>query len=172
MLAGDARQLAHTVQVLESIGKCLAPFGVQHFLHGDFLAGLVAHGLDKVRVLAGKIVGGAVFIHQGVNFRIGHGVHRVHQLSHGPSVDLPAELCLHFDLVALGHGDLAHIVAETHDLQFSRVRHAHGGTHPVAQALLHVLVLPVARNDLAGHPQAGGDKAVLAGRRGRPGSDS
>ena len=68
---------------------------------------------------------------------------------------------LGLDLVALCDGDLAHVVAEAHDLHVLRHGHADGGLHPVADALVNLFVLPVAGHDLAGLAQAGADEAVL-----------
>ena len=89
-------------------------------------------------------------------------MHFLDQIADCPGVDLPAELLLGFDLVALGDGDIAHVVSEAHDLHAFRHRHADGGLHPAADAGLHILVLPVARDDLAGLAKARADEAMLA----------
>ena len=159
VLAGQAGQLFHAVQVLEGVGKSLAAFGIQHLLDGDFLPGLVADGVD---VVGGNVVVGAVDFHQLVDLSVGDLVHHLDQVAHSPGVHLPAQLGLHFHLVALGNGNLSHVVAKAHDFQFAGDGHAHGGAHPAAQTLLDFLILPVAGNDLAGHPQPGGDEPVLA----------
>ena len=159
VLAGQTRQLLHAVEVLEGVGEGLAALGVQHLLHGDLLARLIAHGFE---VVGRKVVGGAVEVHQLGDLHVGDGVHGLHQRAHGPGVDLPAQLGLHLDLVALGHSHLAHVVAKAHHLELLGERHAHRGAHPVAQLPEDLLVLPVARDHLARHAQAGGDEPVLA----------
>ena len=164
VLGGQAGQLLHAVEILEGVGEGQAALGVQHLLHRDLLAGLVAHGLD---VVGGEGVQCLVLGHLRVDFRLGHLVHGVHQLAHGPGVDLPAELGLHLDLVALSHGHFAHVVAKAHDLHRLGDGHAHRRAHPGANAGLHVLILPVAGDDLARHAQTRGDEAVLAVAMGR-----
>ena len=158
VLAGKARQLLHAVEVLEVVGEGKAALRVQHLLHGDLFPGLVAHGGD---VVGGEVVLGAVLLHQRVDLRFGHCVHFLHQTAHRPGVHLPAQLHLGLHLVALGHGNLPHVVAEAHDLQFLADGHAHGGAHPATQPVLHRLVLPVAGDDLAGGAQPCPDEAVL-----------
>ena len=56
----------------------------------------------------------------------------------------------------------AHVVSEAHDLHVLRDGDADGGLHPAADAGLHVLVLPVAGDDLARLAESGSDEAVLA----------
>ena len=89
-------------------------------------------------------------------------MHGFDQLPHRPGVDLPAQFGLYLYLIALGHGDFPHIVAEAHDLQLFGNRCAHGGAHPIPQAFLYRRVLPVPGNDLARHPQPGGGEPVFA----------
>ena len=158
VLRGKPRQLLHAVEILEGVCKGLAALPVQHLLHGDFFSGLVADGGN---VIGSNVVGGLVGIHQSIDLFLGDGVHLLHQVANGPGVYLPAQLDLNLYLVALGDGDLAHIVPKTHDLQGFGERHAHGGFHPVAQTLKAPFILPVARNDLPGHTQPGGDEAVF-----------
>ena len=116
---------------------------------------------DGGNVIGSNVVGGLVGIHQSIDLFLGDGVHFLHQVAHGPGVYLPAQLDLNLYLVALGDGDLPHIVPKAHDFQALGERHADGGLHPITQALEASFVLPVPRNDLPRHSQPGGDEAVL-----------
>ena len=159
VLGSQTRQLLHAVEVLERVGERLAALGVEHLADGNLLARLIA---DRVHVLGGDVVRLGIDRHHRVDLFLGHGVHHLDQIAGGPGVHLPAQLGLHLDLVALGDGHLAHVVAKAHDLEALGEGHADGGAHPAAQALLNGLVLPVAGDDLARHAQARGDEAVLA----------
>jgi hypothetical protein len=66
------------------------------------------------------------------------------QVAHAEAVDRIAELDLGLDLVALGHGHLAHVVAEAGDLQTARFVPSEGGACPDRQLLAHIRLLPVA----------------------------
>ena len=158
VLAGKAGQLLHAIEILEGVGEGLAALSVHHLLHGDLFPGLIADGLH---VVGGKVVALLVGLHQRVDLRLGDSVHGLHQLAHRPGVDLPAQLGLDLYLIALGDGHFPHVVAKAHDLQLLADGHTHSGPHPGTQALLDVLILPVTGDDLAGHPQPGGDEAVL-----------
>lgn len=159
MLRGQPRQLPHAIQILERVGESRTSLAVHHAPDGDLLPCLIAHGLDIVR---SEIIGSAVFVHERVNIRIRNGVHLVHKLAHGPGIDLPAELDLCFDLIALCDGHLTHIVAEAHDLHVLRYRRTDRRLHPASQPRLHRLVPPVSRDHLARRTQPRADKAVLA----------
>ena len=159
VLRGQTGQLLHAVEVLERVGKGLAALAVHHLLHGDLFARLIADGVDIVRR---KVILLAVDVHECVDLGLRDGVHLLDEIADGPGVDLPAELTLHLDLIALGDGDFAHVVAEAHDLQAAGEGDADGDLHPAGQTLLHVAVLPVTGNDLARSAQAGADEAVLA----------
>ena len=80
VLAGQAGQLLHAVEVLEGVGEGRAALGVQHLLHGDLFPGLVADGLQ---IVGGEVIARAVDLHQGVDLFLGDGVHGFHQLAHG-----------------------------------------------------------------------------------------
>jgi len=146
VLRGQTGQLLHAVEVLERVGKGLAALAVHHLLHGDLFARLIADGFDVVRH---KVILLAVDVHECVDLGLRDGVHLLDEIADGPGVDLPAELLLYLYLIALGDGDVAHIVAETHDLHVLRDGHADGRLHPAADARLHVLILPVPGDDLA-----------------------
>ena len=164
MLGGQTRQLLHAVEVLEGVGERFAALPVHHLFDGDFLLGLIANGGDIVR---GDVVAGHVDLHQLVDLRLRDGVHLLDQIAHCPGVHLPAQFLLDLHLVSLGDGHLPHVVPEAHDLHLLGDSHAHGGAHPVGEALYNLFILPVPGDDLPGHPQTGGDEAVLPVPMGR-----
>lgn len=158
MLRSEAGQLLHAVEILERIRERLAALRVHHLLHGNFFTCLIADGID---IVGRKVILFAVNGHEFVNFSLRNGIHLLHEIADGPGVDLPAELLLYLYLIALCDGDVAHIVAETHDLHVLRDGHADGRLHPAADARLHVLILPVPGDDLARLAKSCADEAVL-----------
>ena len=103
-----------------------------------------------------------VLVHLGVHLGLGELVHRLNEVADRPIIHLPAELYLRLDLVALGDGDVAHVVPEADDAQLVREVIAYGRAHPGAQLLEHRRVLPIARDDLARQAHTRADEAVLA----------
>ena len=84
------------------------------------------------------------------------------QIADAVAVDRPAELDLRLDAVAAGHGDLAHVhAAEARDLHAPRVGERARGARPAVELGEHVLVLPVADDDLARQAQARADEPEL-----------
>ena len=71
-------------------------------------------------------------------------------------------LHLGFDLVALGHGHLPHVVAEAGDPGALGVVPGRRGPGPDAQLRLDLLILPVPDDDLAIATHAGADEPELA----------
>ena len=158
MLGSEPRQLLHAVEILEGVGEGLAAFPIQHLLHGDLFLRLIADGGD---VICGDIVACLVLGHERVDLCLGDGVHFFHQIAHGPGVHLPSELGLDLHLVTLGDGHLPHVVAKAHDLHLFGDSDAYRGFHPVCNAFVDLLILPVPGDDLARHAQACSDEAVL-----------
>ena len=158
VLAGQAGELLHAVQVLEVVDEGLSPLPLQDLPHGHLFLGLVAHG---VHIVGGEVIAVLVLRHLPVDLRLGDGVHGLHQMAHRPVVHLPAQLDLGLHLVALGDGHVPHVVAEADDPQFMGEGIAHRRPHPGGQLVLHRLVLPVAGDDLPGQTHPGPDEAVL-----------
>ena len=102
-----------------------------------------------------------IFIHKGLHIRFGHGSHAVGDLIYRIGVYLPAEFDLCFNLVALGHCHISHIVCHAHDTDMTGLDHAHCGPHPGCDLLLYDTVLPEAHHDLPLDPHAADDVAVL-----------
>ena len=78
--------------------------------------------------------------------------HRRRQIADAVAVDREAEGDLRRHLVAFGHGDLAHVVAEARHLGALQVVPRPGHARPRADAVLHLAVAPVADDDLAAQP--------------------
>ena len=82
-------------------------------------------------------------------------------MADGPVIDLPAELYLRLHLVALGDGDVAHVVAEADYAQAAGEVPAERAAHPAAELAQYVLILPVAGYDLARQAHTRPDEPVL-----------
>ena len=89
------------------------------------------------------------------------------QVAHAVAVDRIAELDLRRDLVALGHRDLAHVVAEAAEFRALPVVPGRRRAGPGADARLHGGVLPIADDHLPVQPHAAHDEPVLAVAVGR-----
>jgi hypothetical protein len=93
-----------------------------------------------------------VFRRQVVDVRVCHGVYGVHEVIDAVRVDRDTETQLSFNLVALGNGDIAHIVAEPSYLHAAEGGVADGGLGPHPDAFPHRRVRHVSRDSLAPHP--------------------
>ena len=86
----------------------------------------------------------------------------LHEIADAVAVDRVAEPDLGRDLVAFGHRDVPHVVAEARELRplpvVPRARHA----HPRADPVLHFRIGPMADDHLAVEPQPGVDEPGLA----------
>ena len=165
-LGADARQLLERAEVLEGVRE-----GAEAALHQEGAqAQLDARGIaQRLAPLAARaqlrddLVGLVVLGAEAVDLRIGDLAATVSASSltgyvlHGGA---QARLDLH--LVALGDGDLAHVVAEAADLQGARLVGAGSRARPGADARLDRRVLPVAGDDLAGMAQPRHDVGELA----------
>ena len=85
-----------------------------------------------------------------------------HEVADPVSVDGVAEADFRGDLVALGHGHLAHVVAEAREPGALHVVPAARGAHPGASRSCDLGVLPVADDDLPGQAHARVQEAGLA----------
>ena len=144
ILSRQTRQLLQAVQILEGIRKGPAALTAQHPLDGDFLPGLIGNGLPVFR---GKIVFFQIRRHLGIDLIFRNRGHFRRQITYRPGIDLPAEFQLGLDFIALGHGNISHIVSKTHDLHVPGHGNANRRSHPAAQPLRRGRVLPIARDD-------------------------
>ncbi len=172
-LDGEAGQLAQTAEVLEVGGEGAEPAVREELPQRRLDPRLVAHAV--VPLSAGAQVGVpvvevAVLLYQRVDGLVRDGVHDGDQVVDAPGVDRHAEADLGLDLVPLGHGDVAHVVAEPGQFQrpraaaapaAARAHDADPGTHPG--------VGDVAGDRRPRHAAAGSAGSRTPGRRGRPG---
>ena len=125
----------------------------QRTMPGAVLAEFLRHPV-AVLVFAAEPVDGPVVDGRIRNFG--------DEIAHAVAVDGKAEPHFGRDLVALGDGDLAHVVAEAGELRALQIVPGPGGAHPGAQPILHLGVLPVADHDLAVEPHARVEEPGLA----------
>ena len=76
-------------------------------------------------------------------------------------IDLPAEFNLGFHLIALGNCHIVHVVTHAADTDVRGFHDADGRTHPAADPLLHLRIVPVAEDQLSLNPHTTLDMAVL-----------
>jgi len=166
----EAGQLAQAVEVLERVGEGDgAAFGDERS-QPDLLARAVAEAVRPRAArseLGGHVVLVEVLRHQPVRLGVADGVHRSREVADAPGVDAEAQPALRLDLVALGDGDLAHVVADADDAAIGPVVAGGRSTRPGPDLLLHRRVAPVPHDHLAIDPQPRGDEPELAVAVGR-----
>jgi hypothetical protein len=111
--------------------------------------------------LIDDVVAVGVLLDQGVDLGVGDGVYDCDEVVDSPGVDRYAEADLGIDLVTLGDGDVAHVVAEPGQLERTEGGEAAGGALPSGDPGRHPLIGDVADHSLAGHAGAGLDVAEL-----------
>ena len=109
-----------------------------------------------------KSVGRRVLLAERIDRRVGDLVLEGDEVAEAVAVDGDAEAYLGLDLVALGDGDLAHVVAETRDLHAPHVVPCGGGAHPDAEPLADRRFLPVPDHHLAIQAKPRADEAEFA----------
>ena len=158
------RQLLQGSQIAEVGDDGLIILLLQEALEADLDLRLrldVTAELIRVPALQEDLVGVVVLVGQCLDFRVGDGIHCLADLVDRISVDLPAELDLCFNLIALGDGDVSHVVSDTHDADVAGLHDADSGAHPGSETAEDLLILPVAHDDLPLDAHAGHDVAVL-----------
>ena len=120
---------------------------------GATFAQLPRHGV-ALRVFRAEPIHRAVGDADVGNFR--------HQVADAVAVDGKTEPQLGGNLVALGDGDLPHVVAEAHQPRPLPVMPRVGRAHPRAQPVLHLRIGPVTDNHLAAEPHPRVQEARLA----------
>ena len=103
-----------------------------------------------------------VFAGQSLGLPVRHRADRGRELAHAEAVGREAELHFGRHLVAFGHRDLAHVVAEAAELRALPVVPGARGPHPGADAVVNLRVGPMADDDLAGEAHARMDETRLA----------
>ncbi len=159
VLRGEPGQLAKLLQVFK-VGVERAELLLLHeFFKRDLFPRLIPDGFDVFRIHG---IESAVLVHLRVDFSVGHAVHQADDVFDAVSVNLPAELYLGFDLVALGDGHVAHVVADAQHAQPAAFIGADRGAHPSRHAPAEPPVFPPAGNHLLPQAHPRGDKPVLA----------
>src|SRR4051794_7603206 len=97
-----------------------------------------------------------------VDVAIGTGVDACRQIADTEGIDAETEASLGLDLVALGDGDLAHVVPEPSDPAGRPVTSGARGPRPHADPLLDGAVRPMADHDGPFEPQPGSDVSEFA----------
>jgi hypothetical protein len=95
---------------------------------------------------------GLVLLDERVGGCVVDGEDAVGEVAHAVAVHRDAQPDLSLDLVALGDGDVAHVVAEASDPQVLRLVPAERGPRPDADAPLDFGVVPVADHGLSPVP--------------------
>jgi hypothetical protein len=84
--------------------------------------------------LGGDVVAVLVLGDEGVDLGVGRGVDSSDEVVDAERVDGHTEADLRLDLVTFGDGDVAHVVAETHEPQRAQLGEAAGGARPGCDA--------------------------------------
>ena len=102
------------MQILEGVRKGLAAVFLQELPEGDFISCLLPDGF---RVVGIHRVPGKVLCHLGIDLLVRDPACKVCDLADPPVLDLPAVLDLAGEAVAVGDGDVTHVVAEGRNAQ-------------------------------------------------------
>ena len=161
----QTRQLFQTVEIFKGGGKGVETALFQEALHAQLNARRVQHVLALVAVdlcRRRQAVAAFVLVHQRAHVAIADVIHHLHQIAHGPGIHGEAELDLRGDFIAVGDRHFTHVVAETHHFQVAGILLRDRLTHPGADTLLRLAILPVAGDHrvLLTHTRA--DEAELA----------
>ena len=153
-------------EVVEVGGEGLGALGLEARAYGELGLGGVPYGLVSVGAGHGHItlayIHAVVLGYQGVDVGVGHGLVILHELAHGTVVDMVSQLHLGSHLVAVGHGDIVHLVAEAQHQHVAGIGHGGGHAAPHGYALERGGVFPVADHHFAAHVETGADVAKLA----------
>ena len=169
-LHGEAGQLAQRAEVLEVGREGAEVAGLEEGAQAQLDARAVAQRVPLVAVLLKRrhhVVQLVVLLDEGVDVALRRRVHGLGQLVDGPGVDADAEADLRLRLVALGHRDVAHVVAETGEAQVLHGGPSGGGARPHPDGGGDGRVRDVTDDGLAGHAHPGLDVGELAVTMGR-----
>ena len=153
------------MEVLERVRKRAEPAVGQETAQADLDPRSVAKRRGPLAArpeLGDDVVFVGVGLDQGVDLGIRRRVDTSNEVANAVAVDAEAEPALGLDLVAVSHGDLAHVLAEAGDPAGFPVMPGGCGPAPRADTLLDLRVGPVPHDDLPLEPQARSDEAELA----------
>ena len=109
---GSVEGLQMVVEDIEAARAALVEGGAQPGLDARRVAQRAVPVAARPQ-LARHLVGVVVLLDQVVHLRLGHGLDDGDEVVDSVGVDRHAEAQFRLDLVAVGHGDVAHVVAET-----------------------------------------------------------
>ena len=161
----QAGELSQAVQVLEGVGKRAIAAGFEEAAQAGLDAGGLAQGVvalaagSQIRI---EVVAVGILGAERVNLGIAAVPDDLREITDAVGIDRDPEDAFGLDLVALGHGYLAHIVAEAHDLERAHLLPGEGHGGPGGQAAAHPGVFPVADDHPAGDAHPGEHMAELA----------
>ena len=151
-LNADTWQLGEAVKILERIGEgpkppsssnARSPASIRAAVRSDSRRAPSGPQLRRDHVLA------VVFVDELRRSSLRDTADGRRQVTNAIAVDRGAERDLGGDLVALGHGDLAHVVAEARNAHLLRFTPGGGSTAQAPMSSVHRRVLPVADYRLA-----------------------
>ena len=87
-----------------------------------------------------------VLIDQRVNIAVADGVHHLHQIANRPGIDGETELDLCGNFIAVSDRHFTHVIAKTADFQMTGILFRDRLTHPGADTLMGLFILPVTGN--------------------------
>ena len=145
ILGGNARQLCQSVQILEGIGKGIHAIGCNKFLDCHLIAGLFS---DSVHIVRGHRIFFRIFCHLGIDLRLGCLCGQLCQLTDAVIFDFPAIFDFTFQTVAVGHGNVTHIVTKGGDAGVFRNSNGFGHLGKLADLFYHMRVLIISGHDL------------------------
>ena len=151
-LHSQSRKLSEPAEIFEVGGERAKPTGVEERTQAELDACPVAERLVPFAVAAqfgDDVVGVLVLADEGVDVGVGNGLHRGDEIVDAVGVDGHAETHLGLDLVALGHRDLAHVVAETGELERTDLGQPACRTRPCRDPRRHQRIRYVAGHRLA-----------------------
>jgi hypothetical protein len=169
-LRREARQLPEAVQVLERVGEALEAARLEEGAQAELELGAVEQRLVALAALAQ--IGNhrvALLVFDGEVGRGGLGdlVDLGDEIADAVAVGREAKGHFRRNLVAFGHCDLAHVVAEAAELRALPVVPGARRAHPRAEAVVHFRIGTVANDDFARQTHAGVDEPGLAVAVGR-----
>jgi hypothetical protein len=169
-LRRDPRKLLEPMQVLEGVGEAVEAALLEEGAESQLDPRRVTQGLVPRAILfeAGHhLIRCRILGAERIDLRIGGGVDVGDEVAESVAVHRVAQPQLRLDLVALGDGDLAHVVAEAGDSEPLGFVPAGGGPGPPAEAPGDHGILPVTDDGLPSATQSRLDERELPVAMGR-----
>ena len=159
------RQLSKASKITEMCHDRLVVLRLQESLEPDLDSRLHRYMLSEFLLISAfqkYLILIIIFFDLRVNISFGNRLYFCRNFIHRICVDLPSELDLRLYLIALGNGNIPHIIRDPHDTDVAALDHADRRAHPGADLFLNVRILPVSHDDLPLHAKAAEDVSVLS----------